>query len=107
MPSKAPINPKPWPKGVSGNPGGRPKGDKELREACRQNAGKAIQALLAALQSPRERVTAAAILLAYGYGRPVQTQNVRVIHSIEDLSEEELMQLAGMDGQRQIEGTAV
>ena len=36
-------------------------------------------------------------LLAYAHGRPVQTQNVRVIRSIEDLSEEELVALAGME----------
>jgi hypothetical protein len=66
-----------------GAPGGRAKGERELRAA----ADKAFAALLAALETPRERV-AAAMLLAYAYGRPVQT--LRVIRSIGDLDEEEL-----------------
>jgi hypothetical protein len=67
-----------------GAPGGRAKGERELRAA----ADKAFAALLAALETPRERVAAATVLLAYAYGRPVQT--LRVIRSIGDLDEEEL-----------------
>ena len=33
------------------------------------------------------------LMLAYDLGRPIQTQNVRVIRSIQDLSEEELQAL--------------
>ena len=40
---------------------------------------------------------AAETVMAYSRGRPVQTQNVRVIRSFEDLSEEELIALAGME----------
>jgi hypothetical protein len=76
----------------SGTPGGRSKDEKELREQCRGAADKAFAALLAALETPRERVAAATVLLAYGYGRPVQT--LRVIRSFGDLDEEELR--AGM-----------
>ena len=35
-------------------------------------------------------------MLAYDLGRPIQTQNVRVIRSIEDLIDEELMAIAGV-----------
>jgi hypothetical protein len=35
--------------------------------------------------------------MAYSRGRPVQTQNVRVIRSFEDLTEEELTLLAGLE----------
>jgi hypothetical protein len=57
----------------------------------------AVKALLEALERPRDAVAAANTLLAYAHGRRVQTLNVRVIRSIEDLSEEELMALAGME----------
>jgi hypothetical protein len=43
------------------------------------------------------------VLLAYGYGRPVQTRNVRVIRSIEDVSDGELAAIAGVDAEA--EGT--
>ena len=82
--------------GQSGNPGGRAAGTREFVEKCRRLAPDAIQALQDALKRPRDAVAAANTLLAYAHGRPVQTQNVRVIRSFEDLTEEELRQLAGM-----------
>jgi hypothetical protein len=86
----------PFKPGQSGNPGGRPKGTREFVELCRSHSDKAVKALLEALERPRDAVAAANTLLAYAHGRPVQTQNVRVIRSFEDLTEEELQQLAGM-----------
>ncbi len=41
-------------------------------------------------------VRAAELVLAYARGRPAQTQNVRVIRSLEDLTEAELIALAGL-----------
>jgi hypothetical protein len=87
----------PFKPGQSGNPGGRPKGTREFVELCRSHSDKAVKALLEALERPRDAVAAANTLLAYAHGRPVQTQNVRVIRSFEDLTEEELRQLAGME----------
>ena len=55
--------------GVSGNPSGRPRG---IEARAREYTEDALQALVAALQNPRERVAAAAVLLSYGWGRPVQ-----------------------------------
>ena len=81
--------------GRSGNPGGRPKAQHDLQELCRNLTPKALQALEAALEVPKERARAAEILLAYGYGRPVQTMHVRKITCFEDLSDEELLVLAG------------
>ena len=87
----------PFKPGQSGNPGGRPTGQREFVELCRSHSDKAVKALLEALERPRDAVAAANTLLAYAHGRPVQTQNVRVIRSFEDLTEEELRQLAGME----------
>ena len=61
-------------KGVSGNPNGRPAVVKDLQALARQHTDKAIAALLAALDNPRERVAAAQILLDRGYGRAIQRQ---------------------------------
>lgn len=80
--------------GQSGNPGGRPKAQHNLLELCRNLAPKALEALEAALEVPKERVRAAEILLAYGYGRPVQAMNVRKITSVEQLTEAELQVIA-------------
>ncbi|GEM_PF-1742499 len=65
-----------WPKGVSGNPGGRPKVLEEVRSLARQYTIDAVNALVSALKRPGERVAAAKVLLAYGYGSPVQAVEV-------------------------------
>ena len=57
-------------KGVSGNPGGRPKGN--VAALARQYTAEAIEALAAALKNPKERVQAANILLDRGWGKAVQ-----------------------------------
>jgi hypothetical protein len=79
----------------SGNPGGRPAIVKNIQELARQHTGDAVKAFVAALKNPRERVAAANVLLGYGYGRPVQTQNVRMIRSFADLTDEEIAALVG------------
>src|SRR2546423_1385338 len=52
--------------GESGNPGGRPKG---IEEIAREHTPEAIAALVKALGSS-DRVPAARVLLAYGWGQP-------------------------------------
>ena len=81
--------------GQSGNPGGRPAVLKTLQALAREHTEEAIQALVEALNVPATRVAAATALLDRGYGRPVQTANLRVIQSVEDLSTEELEAIAG------------
>src|SRR3954453_5187502 len=63
---------RPFPKGVSGNPGGRPPAALHVQEMARQKTPQAIEALIAALGCPRERVGAAVAILDRGWGRPVQ-----------------------------------
>jgi len=81
-------------KGQSGNPAGKPAIAKHIKDLAREHTDEAVQALIKALGNSGERVHAATILLAYGYGRPQQTINVRKIKSIDDLDEEELSILA-------------
>jgi len=58
--------------GVSGNPGGRPKGLAEMQALCRDHSEAAINALLLALKSVKTRVPAAVALLDRGWGKPSQ-----------------------------------
>lgn len=61
--------------GKSGNPGGRPKEDAEVKELARAHS-KAAVAKLAALMdcgSPRTEVAAAQAILDRAYGKPAQT----------------------------------
>ncbi len=64
-------------KGVSGNPGGRPKGlQKRVRQACGQD-GKALVEMLLKIahdteESTRNRLVAIKELLDRGWGKPVQ-----------------------------------
>jgi hypothetical protein len=62
---------RPFQKGQSGNPTGRPKRDCEIEELARQHTPAAIAALVEALNG-KDRVPAAALLLAYAYGKPRQ-----------------------------------
>ena len=63
-------------KGQSGNPGGRPKEDPELKELARAKTKEAIQVLASIMKSKKApaaaRVSAACALLDRGYGKPVQ-----------------------------------
>jgi hypothetical protein len=61
-----------FPPGKSGNPGGRPKGNGEVRELARQYTAAAVEALVTSLKDPRTRVAAACALLDRGYGQPEQ-----------------------------------
>lgn len=75
-------NLRPFKKGQSGNPTGRPKGMAALqRRILRETKDGAVVVayLLKTLQysrSPKERTDAATLLLAYGFGKPVQPTEV-------------------------------
>src|SRR6476660_7513960 len=67
---------KPFKKGQSGNPGGRPKVIAEVKELARAHTGKAIETLVSIMTNtkaaPAARVSAANALLDRGYGKPPQ-----------------------------------
>lgn len=64
----------PFQKGQSGNPGGRPKAEVQVRDLARQHTEAAIKALVAALAAKQEstRVSAAQALLDRGWGKAAQ-----------------------------------
>ena len=72
MPGKG----RPFPKGVSGNPGGRPKVLGDVQELARQKSPDAINTLVEIMNNdkaaPAARVAAANSLLDRGYGKPAQ-----------------------------------
>ena len=65
-----------WAKGISGNPGGRPKGFGDIREIARTHTATAIETLVSVMNNPdataSARVAAATALLDRGWGRPTQ-----------------------------------
>ncbi len=76
---KPPVG-RPFPKGVSGNPSGQPKGVREVREAARQHTALAMRTLAEACRAKRApwsaRVAAAEALLSRGWGKPAQPVEV-------------------------------
>lgn len=68
---------KPFKKGQSGNPGGRPKGLDDVKEVAREYTSKALSVLVEIACSKRSpaaaRVSAATAILDRGWGKPAQT----------------------------------
>ena len=67
---------RPFQKGQSGNPGGRPKEIAEVKELARQHTPAAIEVLASIMHNTKAsdaaRVSAANALLDRGYGKPQQ-----------------------------------
>lgn len=72
MVKKARGKGRPFPKGVSGNPGGVSKNDKEFKELAKSSATKALERLISLIDSENAVVARAAAcdVLDRGYGRP-------------------------------------
>ena len=64
-----------WVKGVSGNPGGRPKLEVSIRELAQRNSMEALETLVQVMRTgkPGERLVAANAILDRAYGRPTQS----------------------------------
>jgi hypothetical protein len=87
---------RPIPKGVSGNPSGRPRQDQSVVELARVNGPLAIKVLIEVMTDRRASASARALaadrLLDRGFGRPPQTNTVIAAtrRRASDLSDDEL-----------------
>lgn len=81
-------NLKPFPKGVSGNPGGRPKG---IAAKAKEHGDKALKVLSEALDDsdPKVRIAAAKEILDRAYGKPI-TMTADVSNRLDDLNDDTL-----------------
>lgn len=83
-----------WQPGVSGNPGGMPKGLGEVKKLARQYTAVAIQTLHDIMidkeQTGSARVGAANSLLDRGYGRPIQQVEVGGPGDFANMAEDEI-----------------
>lgn len=92
----------PFKKGQSGNPGGRPKGEGDIREIARQHTAEALDTLAKICRSGKSesaRVAAASAILDRGYGKPVQSVH-NTPNDPAELSDGELARIASGGGER-------
>lgn len=99
---KAKPRGKPWPKGTSGNAGGRPAGYREWRELCRDRTPDALEALSKAMRGGGAAAVAAArFIIETAWGRapapPTEAQVQAETPSVfSTLTRDELVALASM-----------
>ncbi len=80
---------RPFPPGVSGNPGGRPRTLQSVVELARSHSEEAIEALVGCLRvrNPRVRLAAAVALLDRAWGKPSAMEIPPATISPEELAE--------------------
>lgn len=69
---------RPWQPGQSGNPGGRPKVNPELRRAAQEHSAEALDTLVKVMRTgkPSEQLLAAREILDRAWGKPAQAVEV-------------------------------
>ena len=103
QPKKAKPRGRPFEKGQSGNPGGRPADYGHFRELCRSKSPQAVAALeLALANGDSASVAAARVLLEYGWGKPQScAEDLEAVRQgggvlLAKLSREELLAIAAL-----------
>lgn len=79
--------------GSSGNPGGRPRGESNVRDLARSHTEEALAVVLGVMKrskNERSRLAAAETVLAYGWGKPAPAMPPGVVEAELDMAIERL-----------------